>query len=193
MNNEDLVIIFHLKEYLNSLIEQGTDKIFYDILFNDEKVIDCINALNNLIEECSNKNQIIFDLQRENTKISETNRKLTAITNKYEAYEMPFTDEDRIIIASKKYFANGLFKTKFTNKELLDEKDNIIQNIIKRLDNDINNITDLIRDRKSFSTDNFLTGYSRVRLKAYRTKTKEIKELIEKEYFKKEGESDEKL
>lgn len=104
---------------------------------------------------------------------------------------MPFTDdEDRIIIASKKYFANGLFKT---NKELLDEKDNIIQNIIKRLDNDINNITDLIRDRKSFSTDNFLTDYSRVRLKAYRTKTKEIKELIEKEYFKKEGESDEKL
>lgn len=64
MNNEDLVIIFHLKEYLNSLIEQGTDKIFYDTLFNDEKTIDCINALNNLIEECSNKNQIISDLQK---------------------------------------------------------------------------------------------------------------------------------
>ena len=59
-------------------------------------------------------------------------------------------------------------------------------NIIKRLDNDINNITDLIRERRSFSTN-----YSRIRLKAYRTKTKEIKELIEKEYFKKEGESNE--
>lgn len=122
MNNEDLVIIFHLKEYLNSLIEQGTDKIFYDTLFNDEKVIDCINALNNLIEECSNKNQIIFDLQRENTKISETNRKLTAITNNYEAYEIPFTDdEDKIIIASKKYFANGFFKNNFISKDKIKE------------------------------------------------------------------------
>lgn len=189
MNMEDLKILFHLKEYLNLLIEQGIDKIFYDTLFNDEKTIDCINALNNLIEECSNKNQIISDLQKENTKISDTNRKLTAITNNYEAYELPFTDdEDRIIIVSKKYFANGFFKIRFTNKELIEEKDSIIRNIIKRLDNDINNISDLIRERRSFSTD-----YSRVRLKAYRTKTKEIKELIEKEYFKKEGESDEKL
>lgn len=126
MNNEDLEIIFHLKEYLNSLIEQGTDKIFYDTLFNDEKTIDCINALNNLIEECSNKNQIISDLQKENTKISETNRKLTAITNKYEAYEMPFTEkEDRIIIASKKYFANGFFKNNFISKDKIKELEKI--------------------------------------------------------------------
>lgn len=137
---------------------------------------------------------LVTKLQDELIKLLKENRELTAITNNYEAYEMPYIEEnDKIIIASKKYFANGFFKIRFTNKELIEEKDSIIRNIIKRLDNDINNISDLIRERRSFSTDNFLTDYSRVRLKAYRTKTKEIKELIEKEYFKKEGESDEKL
>lgn len=122
MNIEDLKILFHLKEYLNLLIEQGTHKIFYDTLFNDEKVIDCINALNNLIDEFSNKNQIISDLQKENTKISETNRKLTAITNLFNAYETPFTDkDDSIIITSKKYFANGFFKNNFISKDKIKE------------------------------------------------------------------------
>ena len=114
--------MFHLKEYLNSLIEQGTDKIFYDTLFNDEKTIDCINALNNIINECSNKNQIISDLQKENDKLLKTNRQLTAITNLFNTYETPFTDkDDSIIIASKKYFANGFFKNNFISKDKIKE------------------------------------------------------------------------
>ena len=170
MNMEDLKILFHLKEYLNLLIEQGTDKIFYDTLFNDEKTIDCINALNNLIEECSNKNQIISDLQKENTKISDTNRKLTAITNNYEAYELPFTDdEDKIIIASKKYFVNGFFKNNFISKALIKRKINEYEYLINDFE-----ITD---NSGRFKKENSINYY----------KLEALKELL------KEGESDEKL
>lgn len=59
---------------------------------------------------------------------------------------------------------------------MLEEKDEIIKNIIKRLDNDIKRITET---KAEGCTDD----YRRCRLKAYRTKTKEIKEYIEEQYF----------
>lgn len=59
---------------------------------------------------------------------------------------------------------------------MLEEKDEIIKNIIKRLDNDIKRITET---KAESCTDD----YRRCRLKAYRTKTKEIKEYIEEQYF----------
>lgn len=170
MNIEDLKILFHLKEYLNLLIEQGTHKIFYDTLFNDEKVIDCINALNNLIDESSNKNQIISDLQKENTKISETNRKLTAITNLFNAYETPFTDkDDSIIIASKKYFANGFFKNNFISKALIERKINEYEYLI--------NDFEMTDNSGRFKKENSINYY----------KLEALKELL------KEGEINEKL
>ena len=58
----------------------------------------------------------------------------------------------------------------------LNEKDNSIKLILKRLENDINRIT----DKKA---EGYTDDYRRCRLKAYRTKTREIKELIEKEYY----------
>lgn len=57
------------------------------------------------------------------------------------------------------------------------EKDKIIEDIIKRLDNDTKRITNTLKDSKH-SDD-----YSKCRLKAYRTKTKELKDYINSKYF----------
>lgn len=55
-------------------------------------------------------------------------------------------------------------------------KDRSVELILNRLENDINRITD--KEAEGYTDD-----YRRCRLKAYRTKTKEIKELIEKQYL----------
>jgi len=60
----------------------------------------------------------------------------------------------------------------------LEKKDEIVKSIIQRLENDIKNITET-------KADGYTDDYRRCRLKAYRTKTRELKEYIEKEYFKK--------
>ncbi len=60
----------------------------------------------------------------------------------------------------------------------LEKKDKIVKSIIQRLENDIKNITET-------KADGHTNDYRRCRLKAYRTKTREIKEYIEKEYFNK--------
>ena len=58
-----------------------------------------------------------------------------------------------------------------------EEKDNKVRKIIDRLDNDYKRITETKSD------GNHWDNYSKCRLKAYRTKTREIKEYIEKQYF----------
>lgn len=64
-----------------------------------------------------------------------------------------------------------------------EEKDNKVRKIISRLDNDYKRITETKTNKNTFP--NYLDDYSRCRLKAYRTKTREIKEYIEQEYFQK--------
>ena len=61
---------------------------------------------------------------------------------------------------------------------IIREKDNKVKKIVKRLDNDI------LRISKSKEINRW-DDYRRCRLKAYRTKTREIKEYIEQEYFEK--------
>ena len=63
----------------------------------------------------------------------------------------------------------------------IEKKDNAVRKIIKRLDNDINKIA------KS-KAENSWDDYSRCRLKAYKTKTREIKEYIEEQYFERKSE-----
>lgn len=63
----------------------------------------------------------------------------------------------------------------------IEKKDNAVKRIINRLDNDIKRITETKRDKSTFP--NYLDDYTKCRLKAYRTKTKEIKEYIEEQYF----------
>lgn len=60
-----------------------------------------------------------------------------------------------------------------------EEKDNKVRKIINRLDNDCKRI------RESKINGNRYDDYRKCRLKAYRTKTREIKEYIEQEYFEK--------
>ena len=60
-----------------------------------------------------------------------------------------------------------------------EEKDNKVRKIISRLDNDYKKIT----ETKAEKSKHYLDDYTRCRLKAYRTKTREIKEYIEKQYF----------
>lgn len=55
-------------------------------------------------------------------------------------------------------------------------KDRSVELILNRLENDTNRIT----DKKA---EGYTDDYRRCRLKAYRTKTREIKELIEKQYL----------
>lgn len=98
-------------------------------------------------------------------------------------------DECTNIINSSSYIGNkkayakerANFKTVFNIITKLqkenEEKDNKVRKIINRLDNDYKRITETKSDGKHWD------DYSKCRLKAYRTKTIEIKEYIEKEYF----------
>lgn len=63
------------------------------------------------------------------------------------------------------------------------EKDKKVNKILNRLDNDIKNITET--KVKKRSNHGYLDDYTKCRLKAYRTKTREIKEYIEEIYFEK--------
>lgn len=60
-----------------------------------------------------------------------------------------------------------------------EEKDNKVRKIISRLNNDYKKIT----ETKAKKREHYLDDYTRCRLKAYRTKTREIKEYIEEQYF----------
>lgn len=72
-----------------------------------------------------------------------------------------------------------------SHKSEIEKKDNIVRSIISRLDNDIKNIA----ETKAKKSEHYLDDYTRCRLKAYKTKTREIKEYIEKEYFAVEKEN----
>ena len=59
MSEEKRKILEHLIEYLQQKIDSGEHKIFYNDLMYDEKTIDCINAINNSLEEIERLNNII--------------------------------------------------------------------------------------------------------------------------------------
>ncbi len=70
---------------------------------------------------------------------------------------------------------NVLDMLKEKDKEI-EKKDNAVKRIINRLDNDIKRITES-------KTEKYCDDYRKCRLKAYKTKTKEIKKYIEEQYF----------
>lgn len=49
LEKRDKEILKNLKDYLNLLISEDKDKIIYNKLNYDEKIIDCINVLENII------------------------------------------------------------------------------------------------------------------------------------------------
>lgn len=60
---EDIKILENLKKYLNLLIYEGTHKIIYNDLGWDEKTIDCINAIDHILEEREEDKKKIDKLQ----------------------------------------------------------------------------------------------------------------------------------
>ena len=62
---EDIKILENLKKYLNLLIYEGTHKIIYNDLGWDEKTIDCINAIDHILEEREEDKKKIEELEKE--------------------------------------------------------------------------------------------------------------------------------
>lgn len=60
---EDIKILENLKKYLNLLIYEGTHKIIYNDLGWDEKTIDCINAIDHILEEREEDKKRIAELE----------------------------------------------------------------------------------------------------------------------------------
>lgn len=60
---EDIKILENLKKYLNLLIYEGTHKIIYNDLGWDEKTIDCINAIDHILEEREEDKKKIEELE----------------------------------------------------------------------------------------------------------------------------------
>ena len=70
-------------------------------------------------------------------------------------------------------------------QEEIEKRDNAVRKIINRLDNDYKRIT----ETKAKKKEHYLDDYTRCRLKAYRTKTREIKDYIEQQYFERKAEN----
>lgn len=68
---EDINILENLKRYLNLLIYEGKNKIYYNDLGWDEKTIDCINAITHILAEREEDKKKIDKLEKENHKILE--------------------------------------------------------------------------------------------------------------------------
>ena len=92
-----------------------------------------------------------------------------------------YESEYRLYKNRVKQFETVLNMLKEKDTEI-EKKDNAVRKIIKRLNNDIERTTKIKSDGKHCD------DYSRCRLKAYKTKTKEIKEYIEEQYFERKSE-----
>lgn len=60
---EDIKRLENLKKYLNLLIYEGKHKIYYNDLGWDEKTIDCINAIDHILEEREEDKKRIEELE----------------------------------------------------------------------------------------------------------------------------------
>lgn len=98
---KDIKILENIKNYMQDNINKGFHKFIYNDLGYDEKCIDIINAISNLIEE---------------------NKELKTITQEYNSYLQDSNCDTKIIIADSEYFANGFFKENFIPKSKVKEK-----------------------------------------------------------------------
>ena len=64
MSEEKREILEHLVEYLQDKIDTGYHKIFYNDDMYDEKTIDCINAINDTLEENKRLNKENEELKK---------------------------------------------------------------------------------------------------------------------------------
>lgn len=73
---EDIKILENLKSYLNLLVYEGKDKIIYNDLLWDEKTVDCINAIEHLINNYTRQKQINEEHRKINRRIKRKSKKV---------------------------------------------------------------------------------------------------------------------
>lgn len=148
------------------------------MLLEEKKAIDRLNEILKEWQEIVNiedktEREIEMSLYMEDMPFEETKIALNLITKLQKENETTI----KLNANMSKRHLNDIFKIKKLQKEN-EEKDNKVRKIIKRLDNDI------LRISKSKEINRW-DDYRRCRLKAYKTKTKEIKDYIEEQYFEK--------
>ena len=106
---EDIRILENLKSYLNLLVYEGKDKIIYNDLLWDEKTVDCINAIEHLINNYTRQKQINEEHQkingelREKVKELEEKNKHLSNTSDYETISLECTNlEEQLEIANNR-------------------------------------------------------------------------------------------
>ena len=73
---EDIEILENLKSYLNLLVYEGKDKIIYNDLLWDEKTVDCINAIEHLINNYTRQKQINEEHRKGNRRIKRKSKRI---------------------------------------------------------------------------------------------------------------------
>ena len=87
---EDIRILENLKSYLNLLVYEGKDKIIYNDLLWDEKTVDCINAIEHLINNYTRQKQINEEHKRINGELRERVKELERNSNCESVYAIKF-------------------------------------------------------------------------------------------------------
>ena len=106
---EDIRILENLKSYLNLLVYEGKDKIIYNDLLWDEKTVDCINAIEHLINNYTRQKQI----NEEHKKI---NGELRKKVKELEVLEDDMKDKRIVYIDEPEFKANYIPKQKIKDK-----------------------------------------------------------------------------
>lgn len=122
---------------------------------------------------------------------------IETVLNLIQTQQEEIETEKKKNIHYEKLISNGLAskeiakideETQTVLRAEIEKKDKIVRSIISRLNNDIKNIA----ETKAKKNEHYLDDHTRCRLKAYKTKTREIKEYIEKEYFTNKSEKENK-
>lgn len=123
---EEIKILKNLIEYLQFKIDSGEHKIIYNDLMYDEKTIDCINSIENLIKAYKELKEIEQIHRQENgelrekvKELEEENKELKNITQAYNSYIQDSNSKTTIVIADSKHFVKGFFKENFIPKQEL--------------------------------------------------------------------------
>ena len=87
---DDIKILENLKSYLNLLIYEGNDKIIYNDLLWDEKTVDCIYAMENLINDYTRQKQLNEEHRKLNGELRERVKELERNSNCDSVYAIKF-------------------------------------------------------------------------------------------------------
>ena len=152
MSNETKEILEHLKEYLQSKIDNNEHKIFYNDLMWDEKTIDCINAIDDLLDYTTNLQQkydkSLEDNVKESHKRMELQQENERLTSLCIGHEKELRTKDIIIkkirneqqdyksrcekasdkLGNYKHYSTPTEEQNSENEDIVDSALNILQN-----------------------------------------------------------------